>query len=137
MRQPVNHAPAPTPPKPESRVEPGLGATGFLEYPRIAAERFAVSLERLARVREGFRGELGAIGAELDAQGVQAWELVPVLIDSDERPFQPTPMRKAEGEAFLAQVLGDRAYARYRRPAHDDALQAAGPRVQSPRALPD
>jgi poly-gamma-glutamate capsule biosynthesis protein CapA/YwtB (metallophosphatase superfamily) len=61
---------------------------------------------------------------ELDAQGVHAWDLVPVHIDSPQRPFQPTPMRKAEGSAYLARVLGGRSFARYG-PRSAEAVHAA------------
>ena len=60
---------------------------------------------------------------DLDQGGVSRWDLVPVLIDDEDRPFQPTPMKKEEGQAYLAQVLGGRSFARYGPPL--PGLQAA------------
>ena len=64
--------------------------------------------------------------AKLDGKAVTAWDLVPVTTDDPEHPFQPTPMPKAEGQAYLAEVL-DHAYARYK-PLGGKDLQALAQR---------
>jgi poly-gamma-glutamate synthesis protein (capsule biosynthesis protein) len=51
---------------------------------------------------------------DLDAKGVHRWDLLPVRIDDPERPFQPAPLRKDEGQAYLAAIFGGQTYARYR-----------------------
>lgn len=51
---------------------------------------------------------------DLDAKGVSRWDLVPVRIDDPERPFQPTPLKKDAGEAYLSAILGSKTFAKYR-----------------------
>jgi poly-gamma-glutamate synthesis protein (capsule biosynthesis protein) len=51
--------------------------------------------------------------AKFEGKAVTAWDLVPVMTDDPAHPFQPTPMPKAEGQAYLKQVLGP-SYARYK-----------------------
>lgn len=69
---------------------------------------------------------------EVQPGGVGAWNLVPVNIDAPGRDFQPAPMRTAEGEDYLARLLGGRTYARYG-PLPGAVLQAsAGPGPAAP-----
>lgn len=62
---------------------------------------------------------------DIEQGALSHWDLVPVLIDDEDRPFQPTPMRKAEGGSYLAELLGTQRYARYGMPG--PGLQAARP----------
>jgi poly-gamma-glutamate synthesis protein (capsule biosynthesis protein) len=51
---------------------------------------------------------------DLDAKGVHRWDLLPVRIDDPAHPFQPAPLRKDEGAAYLSAILGSKTYAKYR-----------------------
>ena len=56
-----------------------------------------------ARITDRFRSVI--LHVDFDAAGVKKWDLQPVWIDGPEHPFQPVPMPKADGRAFLAKLM--------------------------------
>jgi poly-gamma-glutamate synthesis protein (capsule biosynthesis protein) len=59
-----------------------------------------------ARIKDRRRSVI--LHVDLDASGVHSWDLVPVWTDGPEHPFQPEPMPKAIGQAYLAKLLNGR-----------------------------